>query len=115
MSILDLKNKKVLEKQHEEKHEYKETEIPANIKDRCDELRSVLVEKLAESDDVLMEKYLNDGVLELNELYTALRICTLSSKIFPVMGGDSRMADTKVLLDNVCRYLPSPYQKRYIF
>lgn len=112
---VDLVTMKAYEYADEEKHEYKEIEIPANIKDRCDELHSVLVEKLAESDDVLMEKYLNDGVLELNELYTALRICTLSSKIFPVMGGDSRMADTKVLLDNVCRYLPSPYQKRYIF
>jgi elongation factor G len=40
---------------------------------------------------------------------------TLSGQVFPVMGGDSRMAETKVLLDNVCRYLPSPFQKRYIW
>ena len=72
-----------------------------------------MVEKVAEADDTLMEKYLEDGVLEVDEIYTALRMHTLARKIFPVMGGDSRMADTKVLLDAICRYLPSPYQKVY--
>lgn len=112
---VDLVTMKGYEYVDDTKQDFKEIDIPENIKVRCDELHAVLVEKLAESDDVLMEKYLNDGVLEINELYTALRINTLAGKVFPVTGGDSRMADTKVLLDNVCRYLPSPYQKRYIF
>jgi len=101
--------------ENDEKQEFIETAIPANIKDRCDELHKVLVEKVAEADDILMEKYLDDGILEVDELYTGIRINTMSGKIFPVTGGDSRMADTKMLLDNVCRYLPSPYQKRYVF
>jgi elongation factor G len=112
---VDLVNMKAYEYEDDTKQEFKEVDIPAELQSRADELHSVLVEKLAESDDVLMEKYLNDGVLELNEIYTALRMATLAGKIYPVMGGDSRMAETKVLLDNVCRYLPSPYQKRYIF
>lgn len=98
-----------------DKQEFKEIEIPADIKDRVHELHEKLVEKLAEADDVLMEKYLEDGVLEVEEMYTALRILTLARKVFPVTGGDSRMADTKVLLNNIVRYLPSPYQKVYAY
>jgi len=98
-----------------EKQEFIETEIPSDIKDRVQELHEVLIEKVAEADDTLMEKYLEDGVLEVEEIYTALRIHTLARKIFPVLGGDSRMADTKIMLDNICRYLPSPFQKVYTF
>jgi len=97
----------------EEKHEYEEIEIPADLVDRTKELHDKLVEKIAEADDVLVEKFLTDGVLEVDEIRTAIRMMTLQGKIFPVMGGDSRMCDTKIILDNVCRYLPSPYQKVY--
>lgn len=97
----------------EEKQEFVKTEIPAEIKDRVEQLHDILIEKVAEADDTLMEKYLEDGILEVDEIYTALRMHTLARKIFPVLGGDSRMADTKVLLDAICRYLPSPYQKVY--
>src|SRR5690606_31718413 len=98
-----------------EKQSFVETEIPSDIKARVEELHEVLIEKVAEADDTLMEKYLEDGVLEVDEIYTALRMHTLARKIFPVLGGDSRMADTKVLLDAICRYLPSPYQKIYTY
>lgn len=110
---IDLVTMKAYEYADEEKFEFKEIEIPAELKDRAIELHEKLVEKVAEADDVLMEKFLNDGVLEVEELYVAIRIMTLSRRMFPVMGGDSRMADTKTILDNVCRYLPSPFQKVY--
>jgi len=95
----------------EDKLEFKEVDIPEDIKDRCVELHQELVDKIADADDVLMEKYLEDGVLEVDEIYTALRIHTLARKIFPVLGGDSRMADSKTMLDAVVRFLPSPMQK----
>ncbi len=112
---VDLVTLKAYEYANEEKQELVETEIPLDIKDRVQELHDILIEKVAEADDTLMEKYLEDGALEVDEIYTALRIHTLSRKIFPVLGGDSRMADTKVLLDSICRYLPSPYQKVYSY
>lgn len=112
---VDLVTMQAYEYEDDTRQSYKEIEIPEAIKERCDELHEVLVEKLAEADDELMEKYLEDGTLEVNEMYTALRIHTLARRIFPVMGGDSRMVDTKILLNNVCRYLPSPYQKVYAF
>jgi elongation factor G len=99
----------------EEKHEFKEIDIPEDIKARCEELHQELIDKIADADDKLMEKYLEDGVLEVDEIYTALRIHTLARKVFPVLGGDSRMADTKRLLDAVVRYLPSPLQKVFAY
>ncbi len=112
---VDLVTMKAHEYSDETKMEFKEIEIPADIKDRVTELHEKLVETVAEADNALIEKYLNDGVLEVEEMYTAIRILTLARKIFPVMGGDSRMADTKFILDNVVRYLPSPFQKVYTY
>lgn len=112
---VDLVTMRAYEYSDDTKQEYKEIDIPENLKSRVDELHTILVEKVTEVDDALMEKYLSDGALEVNEIYTALRIATLGGKVFPVSGGDSRMADAKVLLDNVCRYLPAPAQKRFIF
>lgn len=112
---VDLVTMKAYEYTDDTKQEFKDIEIPEDIKERCGELHEALVEKIAEADDELMEKYLEDGVLEAEEMYTAIRMFTLSRKIFPVTGGDSRMAETKTLLDNVCRYLPSPFQKVYTY
>lgn len=110
---VDLITMKAYEYADETKQEFKEIEIPADIKDRCQELREYMIDKIADADDALMEKYLADGTLEIEEIYTALRIHTLARKVFPVLGGDSRMADTKVLLNAIVRYLPSPIQKTH--
>lgn len=112
---VDLVTMRAYEYSDDTKQEFKEIDIPEEVKDRVEELHDELVEKVAEADDVLMEKYLEDGALEVEELYLAIRKATLARQIFPVMGGDSRMAETKNLLDNVCRYLPSPFQKEYKF
>ena len=110
---VDLVTMKAYEYEDDKKENFKEIEIPSEIKSRVDELHTILLEKVAEFDDELMAKYLEDGVLEVEELYTVIRMGTLARKIFPVMGGDARMGEAKVLLDNVVRYLPSPFQKVY--
>ncbi|MBD3363167.1 elongation factor G [Candidatus Dojkabacteria bacterium] len=111
---VDLITMKAYEYSGEENMEYAEIEIPGDIKDRCEELHQELIDKVADADDELMEKYLDDGVLEVEEIYTAIRIHTLASKIFPVMGGDARMGIAKKILDAVVRFLPSPLQKAYV-
>ena len=85
-----------------------EGEIPEDMKDFVDKYRKILVEKLADQDDALMEKYFAGEELKVEELYAALRKGTLDLKIFPVLGGDSRSAMTKTLLDYVTICLPSP-------
>jgi len=85
-----------------------EGDIPEDMKDSVDKYREILVETLAEQDDALMKKYFASEELKVEELYAALRKGTLDLKIFPVLGGDSRSAMTKTLLDYVTICLPSP-------
>jgi len=85
-----------------------EVEIPEDIKDTVENLRKELVEVLAEQEDSLMEKYFAGEDLPVQELYDALRKGTLAGEIFPVLGGDSRTAMAKTLLDYIAICLPSP-------
>ncbi len=85
-----------------------EIEIPQELKETVNKHREVLVEALAEQDDDLMEKYFAGEELDVDQLYAALRKGTLEMEIFPVLGGDSRTAMTKTLLDYVAICLPSP-------
>lgn len=85
-----------------------EVDIPEDIKDTVDNLRKELIEVLAEQEDSLMEKYFAGEELPTQELYDALRKGTLAGEIFPVLGGDSRTAMAKTLLDYITICLPSP-------
>ncbi len=85
-----------------------EVDIPEDIKSTVENLRKELVEVLAEQEDSLMEKYFAGEELPEEELYTALRKGTLAGEIFPVLGGDSRTAMAKTLLDYITICLPSP-------
>lgn len=88
--------------------ELNEEEIPEELKDKAQELRAELVERLVEQDDGLMEKYLNGEEISRDELLLGLRKGTISRNIFPVLGGDSRTAIAKRLLDYIVNCLPSP-------
>jgi len=85
-----------------------EEDIPEEMKTSANRYRKILIETLADQDDTLMEKYFAGEELKTEDLYSALRKGTLASKIFPVLGGDSRTAMTKTLLDYVIVCLPSP-------
>ena len=85
-----------------------EVPIPDDLKDKVEGMRATLVEALAEQDDALMEKYFAGEDLTEEEMYTALRKGTLSGNLFPVLGGDSRTAMSKTLLDYITICLPSP-------
>ncbi|TGV29102.1 elongation factor G, partial [Mesorhizobium sp. M00.F.Ca.ET.186.01.1.1] len=85
------------------------TEIPADLKDKCEELRLALVEAAAEQDEELMMKYLEGEELTNDEIRAALRKGTIECKLTPVMCGSSyRNKGVQPMLDNVVRYLPSP-------
>ncbi|RNB52085.1 elongation factor G [Brevibacillus gelatini] len=85
------------------------TEIPAELKDKCEELRLALVEAAAEQDEELMMKYLEGEELTNDEIRAALRKGTIECKLTPVMCGSSyRNKGVQLMLDNVVNYLPSP-------
>ncbi len=71
-----------------------------------------LVEAIAESDDKLLEKYLEGGKLSADELRSGLRQAVIKRKVFPVLSG-SAIADKGIpeLLDEVIQYLPSPLER----
>jgi elongation factor G len=84
-------------------------EIPDDLKDKSSAARMTLLEKLADFDEGVMEKYLNDSEITPDELYKALRKATLSLDIVPVLCGSAfKNKGVQPLLDAVTRYLPSP-------
>jgi elongation factor G len=89
-----------------------EREIPADMIELCKEWRHKLIEKAAELDDVLMEKYLNEQEPTQEEIRAALRKGTLSIRCCPVFCGAAlRNIGVQRLLDGVIDYLPCPLDK----
>jgi elongation factor G len=84
-------------------------EIPEDMKAQVAEYRNKLVEKIAETDDVLLEKYLGGEEISVDELRTALRAAVIAYKLVPIYAGTSlRNKGVQPLLDAVIEYLPSP-------
>ena len=84
-------------------------EIPQGMKNEIEKYRAKLVEKIAETDDVLMEKYLNNQQITVEELKAALRRAVIAYKLVPIFAGSSlRNKGVQLLLDGVVDYLPSP-------
>ncbi|MGB9868119.1 MAG: elongation factor G [Bacillota bacterium] len=86
-----------------------EAPISAEMVELCNEWREKLLEKCAELDDELMEKYLDGGEIQEDEIHRVLRAGTIAGKVVPVLCGSSyRNKGVQPLLDAVVRYLPSP-------
>ncbi|MDT9594293.1 elongation factor G [Nocardioides zeae] len=90
--------------------DYAVEEIPAELADQAAEWREKLVETLAEADDDIMERYLEEGdVFNVDELEAAIRRATLADKLNPVLTGTAfKNKGVQPLLDAVVKYLPSP-------
>ncbi len=85
------------------------TDIPEDMKVQAEEFRMKLVEKIAETDDALLEKYLNGDTISDEELKAALRRAVIAYKLVPIFAGSSlRNKGVQPLLDAVIDYLPSP-------
>ena len=97
----------------EELVNYKEGEIPADLKGEAARWRDILLEAAAECDETLMEKYFEDpDSLTKEEIIAALRKGTIAMQIVPACCGSSfKNKGVQFLLDAVMRYLPSPLDK----
>ena len=83
--------------------------IPEDMKEKAEEYRAAMVEAIASTDDALMDKYLNDEEITVDELKAALRKATISNEIVPVICGTSyKNKGVQKLLDAVLDYMPSP-------
>jgi len=86
-----------------------EIPIPENMKDQVAEYRAKMIEKVAEANDDLMNKYINGEAFTTEEIHKAIRSMVLKNEIYPVICG-SALANVGVqfMLDAVVRYLPAP-------
>ena len=87
----------------------REAEIPEELKAEAARRRHELVEKIAETDEALLEKYLAEEPLTIAELKAALRRASLEVKIVPILCGSAlKNKGVQLLLDAVVDYLPAP-------
>ena len=85
------------------------TEIPDDMKDQVEEYRASMIESICETDDDLLEKYLEGETPTEDELKAALRKATISVDIIPVLCGSAyRNKGVQKLLDAVIEYMPAP-------
>ena len=85
------------------------TEIPADMAEKAQEYHAELVEAVADTDEVLMEKYLEGEELSIEEIKVAIRKATLAVSMIPVLCGTSyRNKGVQKLLDAVIDYMPAP-------
>jgi elongation factor G len=88
---------------------YSVEEVPADLKEKALAFRNQLIESVAETDDVLLEKFLEGEEPTVAELKAAIRKATIGMHIFPVLMGSSfKNKGVQTLLDAVVDYLPSP-------
>jgi elongation factor G len=83
--------------------------IPADLQAKATEYHQQLVEKVAESDETLLEKYLGGEELTPDELRAGIRALTITSEVYPVLCGTAfKNKGVQPMLDAVISYLPSP-------
>lgn len=84
-------------------------DIPSDMKEKVEEYRHKLIEKIVETDEVLLDKYLNGTEPTIEELRAALRRAVIGYLLVPIYAGTSlRNKGVQPLLDAVVDYLPSP-------
>jgi elongation factor G len=109
VGIVDLVKMKAYIYRDEIGKDIEEVDIPADLAELANEWRGNLLESVADSDDVLMEKYLEGEELTEDEVKSGLRKGTLSGKIVPMVCGSAfKNKGVQLLLDAVIDYLPSP-------
>ena len=87
----------------------REEEIPADIANEVEEYRNALIEAIAETDEELMEKYLEGEELTYDEIMTALRKATIANEIVPCICGSSyKNKGVQQMINGVVAFLPSP-------
>lgn len=89
--------------------QFRREEIPADIKKQADEYRSAMIEAAAEANEDLMNKYLESGTLNANEIKQGLKQRTLAGEVVVAMCGSAfKNKGVQSMLDGVLDYLPSP-------
>jgi len=89
--------------------EYDETDIPAELEEKYERYEKDLIEKVVETDDALMERYLGGEEIPHEQLVTAMRTALKRGELFPVLCGASELTyGMRTLLSEMVELVPSP-------
>lgn len=107
--IVDIVERKAYAFEGSHGQDIKDIEIPDDMKDQVEEYRAKLLEKVAEADETIMEKYLGAEELSIEDIKHAIRSMVVNNELYPVLCG-SALANIGVqpMLDAVIWYLPAP-------
>ncbi|MBT4153076.1 MAG: elongation factor G [Candidatus Magasanikbacteria bacterium] len=107
--LVDLISQKAYKFTGEMGEKVEEIDVPADMAEKIAEYRGIMLDKVAEADDTIMEKYLGGEALSEEEIVAGIRKLVLTDEMYPVMGG-SALANVGVqlMLDRVVDFLPSP-------
>jgi len=90
-----------------------EVPMPDNLKAQAEEYRQILIEKLADVDDSIADKFLNGEMPTEDEIHAATRKAVIGLKLVPVYCGSAfKNKGVQLVLDAVCKYLPTPNEKK---
>jgi elongation factor G len=107
--VVDLFRMKAVYFEGDKGENVKEDEIPAEFLEKAKKWREKMVEKIAETDDALTEKFLSGEEIPVSDLKKALRKAVIEVKLFPVYCGSAlKNKGIQPVLDGVIEYLPSP-------
>jgi elongation factor G len=107
--VVDLVRMRALLSKDDQGKEIEEGDIPADLQDKAEEFRTKLIEAVAETDDVLTEKYLEGEEFTEEEIRAALRKGTIDGTLVPMLCGSAfKNKGVQPLLDAVIDYLPAP-------
>ncbi len=108
-SVIDLIRMKLLKFDKDGIGKFTENEIPGDLKQKADQLHEELIEKIAETDESLMNKFFEAGTLDENDLGNGLRSALLQRKIFPIVCITSTTGmGVAPLLNFIVTHAPSP-------
>ncbi len=111
-SIVDLIKMKLIKYKKDSSGDSTEEEIPADLKDKAEDLHLKLVEAVAESDDALMEKYFDAGVLTEEEFRGGLKKALAGHVVFPIFCASAiTNVGVKRLLDVAVQLCPAPNER----
>jgi elongation factor G len=114
--IIDLITMETRVHKDDEGKEVEVKPVDGDLLEKAKTWRTKLIEVVADADDDIANKYLEGIEITAEELEAGVRKAVLESMLFPVLAGSSlRNKGVQAMLDNVCRYLPSPLDKYNTF
>lgn len=109
--VVDLFSRKAIYFLDDEGKQFEERDVPEAMKDIVEQYRAQLVEAIAGSDDVLINKFIEGAEISISELKPAMRKAVIAGTFIPVMCGSAlKNKGIQQLLDAVTAYLPSPLE-----